>query len=77
MWRVNGFAATLDPEGRPDFDQIENDGFQADGELVFVSRPLMAGRTYWYDLEADYDSPTLRGTMGLKTINVDLIQARE
>lgn len=76
MWYVNGFAATLDPEGRPDFDQIENDGFQADGELVFVSRPLMAGRTYWYDIEAYYDSPNLRGTMNLKTINIDLTQAR-
>jgi hypothetical protein len=74
-WRVSGEQSALSPEGNPDPDQIELDNFQADGTVIFVSRPLQAGLIYWYDLNALVNEPGLRGIARLKTITVDLTGA--
>lgn len=76
LWLVTGEREDVDPEGRPDPDEIERTTFQADGLVTFVSKPLLAGREYWYDVDAILNRPALKGTVRIKTVSVNLRDAK-
>ena len=76
-WRIRGFQEAHDPvTSSPEFNEVVERKSESGDTTQFESRPLSPGRRYLYEFDAIVMEPALNGSARIKTVTIDLRDAR-